>query len=521
MSVYETIRVFIGTEPKTEIARKVLECSIVRRTQAKVEFTPMIGPGWEYPIDAIKVGTGFSLRRWMIPAACGWQGKAIYLDADQVVFGDIAELWTADRNFPAPAGTSAWLTYQPDKCSASPWPQTSVMLVDCAAAKKQWGWHIDKVLEHLSGKAKAAYHDFMHGTWMAPQPQKIPVGWNHLNVFDKHTKLLHYTKEPEQPWYRPEHPLARHWKLELTAAINGGYVTREMLEEALAKWSVKEDWRPTNGLHPEYARFLPPRAKAAPAAGRPAPKGEVKTAGKQARPKVRRRKILWATYCPLASEPEADVFIETFCRHVKVGHLLFGVGGHADAVEPSDSVSPMRVDDAWLAEWRARHGGAHLASACVASVLGRALAEVKRGAYDCVIWLDHACRFKAAVDYNTVDGWFHRDKQFFYLRKDLERPSGVAFGFDAAAGDGALEKFVSAYTGGSFSGQEHWDYRSILQWAIDHAPGKGADLANASGDDRAVLLQSPLGPYVEYAPSFAGGGPAKPEPGPEYRRTTS
>jgi hypothetical protein len=256
--VGERIRIFIGTEPKTEIARKVLECSIQRRTDMTVEFTPMLGPAWEYPTDGFTQGTGFSLRRWMVPAACNWQGRAIYLDADQLVLSDIWDLWTKPEQVPGPRGTSAWLTYQPDKFSAAPWPQSSVMVIDCEAARGQWGWDIARVLDHLRRHpSKQAYADFMHCTWMEPPPQRIEDAWNHLNVYQPgQTKLLHYTKEPEQPWYRPDHPYAREWQLELSVAIATGYVTDDMLRQALAKWNVREDWRTTNGLHPDYARFL-------------------------------------------------------------------------------------------------------------------------------------------------------------------------------------------------------------------------------------------------------------------------
>lgn len=259
-NIAEKVKVFIGTEPKTEIARKVLECSIQRHTETLVEFTPMIGREWEYPLSGITVGTGFSLRRWMIPAACGWQGRAIYMDADQLVFGDVWDLWTKIDQVPALAkGTSAWMTYQPDKFSAKPWPQSSVMVIDCAKAKEQWGWHIDLILTHLrDNPTKKAYADFMHCTWMEPPPRQIEDGWNHLNVYNKgKTCLLHYTKEPEQPWYKPDHPLAEVWQKELAIAISNKFVTEAMLRDALSKWQVKEDWRNTNGLHPEYARFIP------------------------------------------------------------------------------------------------------------------------------------------------------------------------------------------------------------------------------------------------------------------------
>jgi hypothetical protein len=278
-----SIRVFVGTEPKTEIAAQVLKHTILKNTQSEVEITFMIGAGWEYPIKDIKVGTGFSLRRWMIPKAAGWHGYAIYLDADQIVFADIAELWeliqsTAYRH-PQPI---LWTTYQPDKYNKHPAPQTSVMGIDCGNAFEVWGFDIDKVLAHLRGHpTKEAYAKFMHAEWLKeklkPEPKgnsaelreddglrvnlrhpiELPVEWNHLNVY-KHgqTKLLHYTKENEQPWYKPDHKLAKHWCKALQDAIDEGLVTQEMLKEGLANWGKKQDWRPTNGLHPSYKKYL-------------------------------------------------------------------------------------------------------------------------------------------------------------------------------------------------------------------------------------------------------------------------
>jgi len=259
----EKIRVFIGTEPKTEIARRVLECSIIRRTEMKVDFVPMIGKDWEYSTQGIQVGTGFSLRRWMIPAYCNWTGRAIYLDADQLVFGDIWDLWTKPEQLGKPH-QSTYCTYQPDKFSKEPWPQTSVMVINCDAAKQEWGWQLTQVLDYLrKSPSREVYTNFMHliadkKWWTTQPPGQIETPWNHLCAFQPgKTKLLHYTKEPEQPWYKPDHPLAAQWKLELSVAISAGYVTEDMLNAALARWDVKEDWRPTNGLHPDYDRFRP------------------------------------------------------------------------------------------------------------------------------------------------------------------------------------------------------------------------------------------------------------------------
>lgn len=250
----EPIRIFLGTEPKTEIFRQVLEFSIRQRTKREVQITPMIGEMWEYPIEGIKVGTGFSLRRWMIPEACDWKGKAIYLDADQLVLADIEELW---EQYLSPPSVVA-CTYQPDKFRTTPWPQTSVMVIDCEKARDHWGFHIDQVLEYLRSKnSKLEYADFMHATWLQPQPAPIPVPWNHLNVLTGETKLLHYTKEPEQPHFNPKHPFADIWRKELCAAIRAKAVNERDYRLGLAQWGVKQDWRQMNGIHPFYKKYLP------------------------------------------------------------------------------------------------------------------------------------------------------------------------------------------------------------------------------------------------------------------------
>ena len=251
------IRVLIGTEPKTEIARKVLEHSIRRHTISTVVCTPMIGPAWEYPIAGIQVGTGFSLRRWLIPAACNWKGYAIYLDADQIVFRAIDDLLSAGIEA-IKNGSSAAMTYQPDKFNPKPWPQSSVMVIDCDRAKNEKEWDKTYMLNWLrQNPSKQAYAEFMHAGWMKPASGVLATEWNHLNVYDSSkTCLLHYTKEPEQPWYKPDHSLAHLWVKEFKLAYKAGVITQSEIEAAVAKFNVKEDWRNTNGLHPVYLKHM-------------------------------------------------------------------------------------------------------------------------------------------------------------------------------------------------------------------------------------------------------------------------
>lgn len=53
---------------------------------------PENGKGWNTKTWA----TPFSPFRWAVPAACNFEGKAIYLDIDMIVRADIAQLWNQE-----------------------------------------------------------------------------------------------------------------------------------------------------------------------------------------------------------------------------------------------------------------------------------------------------------------------------------------------------------------------------------------------------------------------------------------
>lgn len=252
------IRVYIGTESKTRVASRVLAHSIKVRTKAQVQIHYLEEhPHWEFDFD-LSHGTRFSLRRWLIPEFCQWQGRAIYLDADQLVVGDIEELWYQPLVYSGAPGTSVWCTYQPDEFQKAPWPQSSVMVIDCEAAKTGgFGWQRADMLEWLRAhRSRQEYASFMHGTWLKPQPQAIGNEWNCLNRLKPGDRLLHFTGEPTQPWYDPKHKHAELWRQELQAAIQAGEIQRLDYEVALRRWGHRPDGRP-NGLNPLYRKYLP------------------------------------------------------------------------------------------------------------------------------------------------------------------------------------------------------------------------------------------------------------------------
>ena len=246
----DKLNFYIGTEEKTKVPEKVLAHSIRRRATCEVSITSMIGEGWNVP-SGLHQGTGFSLRRFMIPSKQDYQGIGVYLDADMVVFKDVAELLPYARQLLS-ADREAACTYQPDKFSKKPWPQSSMMLINgCACAD----WQPERLWTML--RKGHDYSKFMHLDWLRQPPLELPTHWNGLNTYSLETRLLHYTKEPEQPWYKPSHSLAYLWEKELKKALADGAVTKADLEEALARWGKPTgDKRISNGLHPHYKKYL-------------------------------------------------------------------------------------------------------------------------------------------------------------------------------------------------------------------------------------------------------------------------
>ncbi len=145
-------------------------------------------------------------------------------------------------------------TYQTDKYNPKiPAVQSSMMVMNCEACDD---WRLDRLWGMLRGGHD--YPKFMHLDWLRAKPAVLPTDWNRLNDYvPGRTKILHYTKEPAQPVYKPDHPHAKWWQDVLREAILAGAVSKADFEYGLSMWGVKEDWRPMNGINPYYRKFLP------------------------------------------------------------------------------------------------------------------------------------------------------------------------------------------------------------------------------------------------------------------------
>lgn len=253
------IKIFIGTEPKTELARKVLEYSILKNTNSQVQFNPMLGEDWVVRPNQY-VGTGFSLLRWSIPERCNNEGFAIYLDADIIALGDIKELWECDVTYPN-NGCSVWCTYRTDGVRSISTPESSVMLIDCAKAKGNQPSYqncVDYLENDPNPGSRSRYKKIMWCLKHQCPPQVIPSRFNRLNDPSpvENAVLLHYTIERKQPWYNPNHPFASLWEELLKESLGEGYVQKDEVQNYLDKYRPFEAGKRGYGLHPYWKKVL-------------------------------------------------------------------------------------------------------------------------------------------------------------------------------------------------------------------------------------------------------------------------
>lgn len=206
------IRIFVGTPANNEDleCQAVLDWSIRKHASEPVDIVwmmlsrdpqsfwysdPQARRGWQPQTWA----TPFSALRWAIPEFCNWQGRAIYMDSDQIAMADIAELWQQ------PIPKSVLMSKDGASC---------VMLFDnakCQGVLPSRGkhWSDPNLFRHVRGMAVQASTPFQ-GDWNCRD------GHGHQTIHDGDVKVLHYTSIPTQPNHK--HARARlkiegkpHW----------------------------------------------------------------------------------------------------------------------------------------------------------------------------------------------------------------------------------------------------------------------------------------------------------------------
>ena len=252
----EPLRIFVGTDDTQLVAHRVLEYSIRKHASIPIEFTPMLDVPHRMPRQQEnRPRTKFSFCRFMIPKLCGYRGRALYLDSDMLVFGDIAEL--ADLPF----GTRSILASTPDH--PEEWEEhggkylgariAAVMLLDCG----RLDWDVDEIVAG-STSGRYSYEQLMSELCIVGPDDVAEIDLPGVERASSAsspaaTKLLHYTIVPTQPWKNDENPLRELWMDTYREAVAAGAVPPEEVE-----WMIERG--PRQGVAAVRARGTRRRA---------------------------------------------------------------------------------------------------------------------------------------------------------------------------------------------------------------------------------------------------------------------
>lgn len=190
----DVIKVYVGCSPNGEDAESlaVLEYSARKVTTGPVEFHWMKlsrdpnNPWYSNPPEGwntIKWATPFSGFRWGIPWACGYKGKALYMDSDMIVLQDLRELWNLDL------GDKLVAAKKPDRLCVALW--------NC----EKFGELVQKgILPDISqGRTSPDLHAFMQHFIVHSAPTLMYQFDRKWNNFDgehdpiENIGILHYT----------------------------------------------------------------------------------------------------------------------------------------------------------------------------------------------------------------------------------------------------------------------------------------------------------------------------------------
>lgn len=189
------INIYVGCAPNHDDieSQAVLEYSIKRNTSEPVNITWMKlsndpdSPFYGWVTD--NWPTPFSAFRWVVAELNGFKGRAIYMDSDIIVTGDIAQLYNMQMTAPVVAKNSSRLC---------------VSLWDCAAVKPHMiPLHQLRTMPNNHGAARQQF-----GRHVKVQPFSRLENWNCLDgedyktLSDPRIRAIHYTAMRHQPQHK-------------------------------------------------------------------------------------------------------------------------------------------------------------------------------------------------------------------------------------------------------------------------------------------------------------------------------
>jgi hypothetical protein len=205
-----SLQVFVGWDPREDIAWEVCRHSILSRTDpTEVTVTPLIqselrqsGLYWREP--DLKAATEFSLTRFLTPHLAAKTGYAIFVDCDFLFLTDIREV--LGEIDPTKAVSVVQHVYTPkpgvkmDGCVQYPYPRknwSSFIVFNCKHPS------VRQLSPKVVNESTPAYlHRFQ---WLDDSEiGNLDIGWNYLEGWYppayKKLKAVHYTLGG--PWFQ-------------------------------------------------------------------------------------------------------------------------------------------------------------------------------------------------------------------------------------------------------------------------------------------------------------------------------
>jgi lipopolysaccharide biosynthesis glycosyltransferase len=204
------INIFIGYDPREDVAYKVCKHSIIKRTPDAI-IQPLIKKDLEAEnyytrsIDKL-ASTEFTFTRFLVPALMDYKGWALFIDCDMLLQSDITELFKlADDQYAVMVVKHAFHpthTVKMDGRIQSRYPRknwSSVMLFNCGHPSNKI---LTKDLVNDETKDGAYFHRF---SWLEDKEiGTLHHEWNYLvghhYLHDGPPKLIHYTEGG--PWFK-------------------------------------------------------------------------------------------------------------------------------------------------------------------------------------------------------------------------------------------------------------------------------------------------------------------------------
>ncbi len=201
--------VFIQTNHKQLVGALVSAYALRRNSRSADAFEVRILHHKDYPFFSAREGQqflrdggrwpwknddlqSFTPLRFMPPELMGYEGRAVVIDPDVFAVGDIHELLSLDMQ-----GKALMCVARPGQGDRPTFFASSVMLLDCAQLTD---WHCEEQFKETF----AFTRDYT--TWMrlGYEPRErigfLDPAWNHFDLLNEKTQLLHNTRRHTQPW---------------------------------------------------------------------------------------------------------------------------------------------------------------------------------------------------------------------------------------------------------------------------------------------------------------------------------